>query len=153
MACTELSLHQSEAQEQSCELPGNEKINKMLKQLLQTTLNVININPEELNRTVHSSSPWEAGTSARSWAGSPWGDKITGLLCAQSCSPQQGRLGNPARDGTRENSYRPVSECCLSCAQKYQIILTEHCLPYIPSTPQNPLSEIHALLQQTSAPC
>lgn len=57
MACTELSLHQSEAQEQSCELSGNENINKMLKQLLQTTLNVININPEELNRTVHSSSP------------------------------------------------------------------------------------------------
>lgn len=57
VACTELSLHQPEAQEQSRELSGNEKINKMLRQLLQTTLNAININPEELNRAVYSSSP------------------------------------------------------------------------------------------------
>lgn len=47
-------LHCFEAPEQSCELSGNEKNNKMLRLLLWTTLNVININTEELNRAVHS---------------------------------------------------------------------------------------------------
>lgn len=54
---------------------------------------------------------------------------------------RQLEMGNPARDGTRENSYRPLSEYCLSCAQQDQINVTGHCLLYTPPALPKTLSQ------------
>lgn len=58
-------------------------------------------------------------TGAVSGASLPWGDKDTGLPGAQYCSACHRRLkiGNPARDRTRKDSYRPFSQHCLFCPQ------------------------------------
>lgn len=87
-------LHWFEASEQSHELSGNEKNNKVLTLLLWTTLNVININTEELNRAVHGPAAKPTGgwpaTGTESRAGSLWGDKDTVCSVPSTALPDSG---------------------------------------------------------------